>query len=454
MKRKRGPVRVLSAASSRPQRPPPPGGGGGHPAVPRRPRVQRVVSSSSYQNGKSLLTKEQKELRAARRRFWRDVFPWDLFERWITHNGKYSLAQRQIVFALNFQHNDDAPSWTNPRNHIYTSIAEVRKDATNWAAVTMNIGPLWPSARERELAWKIHQLHPEPPWHTELRLDVDMDEYKAWRVHLPGCDCGTRKTCCQVCWDTWIVNSAYPMLSYLLGPAGWNFKQWQVLFSGRRGIHVWIWDDRVMPWTMQQRIAFLKTLDQPSPVHRRHLLDTIYRPALQEIFLTPETTTTVEQKLHLTCCDALRMLLGPDAVIPVFTDVCTLEEWAQHAQRHLRPHQYELWVDSIALEIMRPRFDTKITTEPWHMVKSPLAPHASAHNIVQPVLFCQDMPDPLEEWQYRQDKGKEEEDEPPEPRPMDVELPEEWSPELALDFRQVTREDMDALAKDAFLFME
>lgn len=420
-------------------------------AVPRRLNEQ-----SDKRNGNAAY-----KMRQTRRAFWQHTFPWKAFEHWVTHGGRYRLSQRQIVFLMLI---DGEEKWSLPRR-ILRTIGDVKRWAMNKACVTMQIGPIWPSPDERELAYSL-RWDITVPWETELRLDIDMDDYKTLRENLPGCFCsdknvgGKGRTCCNICWETWIVQVVYPMLCYMLGPIGWDFQHWQVIYSGRRGIHVWIWDARVMPWTSQQRQLFLNTLIRPSPIHAEYLITELYRPAMQRAFLDTCAVTTADQALHAICTKALRTQLGTEANIPIFdTDdpeeeqdeegdapVMAFSEWIGHASQQFEQYQYEWWLDDIATRMMAPRFDAGVTIKPDHMTKSPLVPHPKTHNVTQPIRFTCDIPEP-------DDKGKEEEDAPsPVSRKGQQLAPGEWMPGSdPIHFNSVSRARMDAWACDIFL---
>lgn len=92
-----------------------------------------------------------------------------------------------------------------------------------------------------------------------LMLDIDANDY-------PGrgriCPCGTRPTICQICWDT-LIEGARLVIDYLLRKVFLLRCVFDV-FSGRRGMHTWCYDPRVLQWTREQRTAFMARIRAPA----------------------------------------------------------------------------------------------------------------------------------------------------------------------------------------------
>ena len=361
---------------------------------------RRRLSSAQHHHHAAIINNHGDRVRQMRRQFWQHVFPWHAFVKWITHQGTYPLCRRQIVFLLNYSDTLDSQhdTWSKPRR-IFKTLEDMRDFAIKCGALTLQIGPVWPSEIDRELAYAHrHNTPGHVAWCTELRLDIDMDDYNNVRQHVPGCNCSQAKdqgrTACRVCWDTWITQVTWPMLRYMLGPHGWAFEKWHINFSGRRGIHVWIWDARVMTWTRDMRTSFLNTLTHPSSHHLDHLVHHIYLPALGQVFLRDDVVTTFSQYLYTMCHHEMRVYNQtiPNLVWEFDNNedseyVYTLHDLVQHAETHLMPHHYRDWLTRITCNLMAPRFDTKVTTEPDHMCKSPLVPHPRTHTMTQPLYF-------------------------------------------------------------------
>ena len=87
-----------------------------------------------------------------------------------------------------------------------------------------------------------------------LVLDIDMNDYDRTDV----CDCGTQAKMCDQCYFTLLV-PAQKFLKYILEKR-YGFQKVLYVFSGKRGMHVWVLDDRVWSWTREQRQVFLDSI--------------------------------------------------------------------------------------------------------------------------------------------------------------------------------------------------
>lgn len=344
--------------------------------------------------------------------FWSRVFPWDAFEQWVTHNGRYAFERRTFMLTLNrhnvFNRKNDIQT---KHVHRYKNVAELREYVVSRNPLTIHMGHIWPLAHDRMVARALKSRH-EIQFYRELTLDIDMDGYDDLRQLLPCCTCASHaKTCCDGCWQTWISRVAMPMIRYMLGPEGWNMHHWSVVYSGRRGIHIWIRDTHVMHWNDRQRNAFLNSLTHLSnPIHAEYLIRQLYRTQLQYAFINDNIVLPKTHKFYDACLDAFESLyhhghdINTRQTIPSLNTndgddgVVTIGDWIDHAACHLEPHAYEVWLDRIAIFAMAPKFDAPVTLQAKHLCKLPLVPHADTRNLTTPIPH-----DQLETWLPQRD---------------------------------------------------
>ncbi len=84
----------------------------------------------------------------------------------------------------------------------------------------------------------------------ELIFDIDLTDYDEVR----RCDCKGTKNICELCWD--LLRCVAEILLRLLDKA-FGFKEIQLVFSGGRGIHLWIRDPLATQLTANQRKAII-----------------------------------------------------------------------------------------------------------------------------------------------------------------------------------------------------
>ena len=87
----------------------------------------------------------------------------------------------------------------------------------------------------------------------ELVFDIDIDQYDEVRA----CGCSGKNEMCDICWGL-IQDTAYYIIDVLQEDFG--ARDVEILFSGRRGIHVWFLDEKFFYLTNDQRQGILEHL--------------------------------------------------------------------------------------------------------------------------------------------------------------------------------------------------
>ena len=125
----------------------------------------------------------------------------------------------------------------------------------------------------------------------EVVLDIDIDDYnrngicecrnksKCQWCTTPKCGC-SRRLICNICWTTFI-EPARKVLHYIIEDH-FHFHNLVDIWSGQRGMHMWLLDMRIIEWTNEQRKQFIYTLRHPecSPFG-----DHVYEKILLPLFL-------------------------------------------------------------------------------------------------------------------------------------------------------------------------
>ena len=108
--------------------------------------------------------------------------------------------------------------------------------------------------------------------HFPLVFDIDVDDDKIDRT----CACKNYKKVCDECWREFMtpaLSRVYDFLDKIM-----KYKSILIVFSGRRGAHVWVLDPCVWEYTLGQRQRILtefndvKLLDTPVTLDFRHLI--------------------------------------------------------------------------------------------------------------------------------------------------------------------------------------
>jgi len=121
----------------------------------------------------------------------------------------------------------------------------------------------------------------------EVVIDMDMDSSIHNRSKM--CKCGNERKVCDTCWRVF-MRSALLCLYAILDFMG--IKRYFTVFSGRRGFHMWLLDDRCFYWTQEQRAKFIDTIQRPqkgSPLYRvcKQVLQPLYEE-FKELLAIPD----------------------------------------------------------------------------------------------------------------------------------------------------------------------
>lgn len=107
----------------------------------------------------------------------------------------------------------------------------------------------------------------------ELVIDVDMDDYDRTGI----CSCA-RTRVCNTCWAVF-MDCGRKVIDYWLRDV-YCFHSILYVFSGRRGFHAYVYDERVLDWSRDQRTAFVTRITNPLE-HTAHIYDNIITPHLK-----------------------------------------------------------------------------------------------------------------------------------------------------------------------------
>jgi hypothetical protein len=297
--------------------------------------------------------------------YWLKQFSIKDFCNWLTHDGRYDLARRNIRLRLS-NYAGTETYWTLSRvlrceTDLYKYI-----EAHASQLASIEVGCLYPSGDTGGQHDAIRNLKQFGVFLCELRLDVDLNDYAPYR----SCGCGQEKTCCEQCFDLFLTRSAIPVLRSAI--AWWGLTQVELFFSGRRGIHMWIRDERCMRWTAGQRKVFYELIKHPPENMLRHWYTTVYKPILSSGVLT-RTPGTDELMLK-------HYLAHGGQAQPIAGD--TFQGRWLFIENHLLPAQAELWAWSFLHKLLGPKLDKNVTTDMHHLIKSPWSIHADTGNLV------------------------------------------------------------------------
>ena len=312
--------------------------------------------------------------------YYRNFFPKDEIKRWITYGKEEIAPRRECGF---FMTNSQFMRWQNINNFTHFSI---EKDGR--ILERMEIGPIYShDMTERQLVGS--DFHPE---YKELIFDLDADDFKDIK-----CCCGDSEICPH-CWP--YMHCAIEILTKVLRE-NFGFKHILVVFSGRRGIHIWVCDKVALSLKGDVRESIVRYLNLKLLADKKGFKEC---PLFNDVIETCEKhfeTICVEQHIFSnkkTSRPAIE-ILGKN----IFDKVASKIDDIDHKRilPFLKKNCGEENYKRLVICYTFPRLDTNVTTGMVHLLKSPFSVHPKSGLISVPI--------PEERYEY---------------------LPSEWVPSL------------------------
>lgn len=183
--------------------------------------------------------------------FYRNIYPIEEVVNWLSYNlvtaedtdedakvrshkSLNYVANREFCFTL------VGDIFTRFRS--YDSKEKLRKELVQLGPEKIDVGAVYDMPAEKK---KITTI---TPLERELVFDIDMTDYD----HVRSCCSG--KSICEYCWG-WMACAA-KVLSFTL-KNDFGFKYLLPVFSGRRGVHLWVCDKRARELSDEARGAIV-----------------------------------------------------------------------------------------------------------------------------------------------------------------------------------------------------
>ncbi|KAG6920087.1 hypothetical protein DXG01_010155 [Tephrocybe rancida] len=167
--------------------------------------------------------------------FYRRLYPFKSIFNWLNHEHTPTrlFSNREFAFTL--------PGDVYLRYNSFSTAEELKKQVCHLNPTRFEVGPVY-SVRPKDK--KLTRPGAFTPLQRELVFDIDMTDYDPVRTCCSGADI------CKRCWT--FISLAVKVLDVAIREQfGYEDLLW--VYSGRRGIHLWISDKEAMDLTDDQR---------------------------------------------------------------------------------------------------------------------------------------------------------------------------------------------------------
>ncbi|KAF8438135.1 prim-pol domain-containing protein [Boletus edulis BED1] len=315
--------------------------------------------------------------------FYRMLYPFKSVFTWLNHEHVPTKLFTHREFAFTLQGD------VYLRYHSFTTAEDLKKQVLALNPSRFEIGPVY-SGRPRDKK----SIHPSAftPQKRELVFDIDMTDYDGVRT------CCSAADICSRCWG-FIAAAVKVLHSSLVDQFGFRHLLW--VYSGRRGIHLWISDPQAMDLTDDQRRALVSAL-------------TVVEGGKEMVKKVNVRTANKLPPSLWGALDILRVLFSPlilddqdcfgpqdgwEMLLQLVPDRSIVEklrtEWLKDPGRPsvqkwkdlrtLCPEKQRHALEDIILQYTYPRLDAEVSKHRNHLLKAPFCVHPKTGRVCVPV---------------------------------------------------------------------
>lgn len=322
--------------------------------------------------------------------FYRRLYPFKPIFHWLNHEPTPAdlFVKREIAFNL--------PGEVIIRYNSFNDHDEFKKQVCKLNPTRFEIGPVY-SSRPRDR--KTARPGTFNPTQRELVFDIDMTDYDPVRT------CCAAAAICKRCW-AYIAAAVRVLDAAVREQFGYAHLLW--VYSGRRGIHLWISDKEAMGLTDDQRRALVSWFtvvpkDEGKRVNVRFGARGL--PASLQTALDHLAVVFTELVLYDQDCfasqagyQALLKLIPDSRVVDALETKWTAAPSASHEKWDDFKKQIKTYkkgtpqraaltaaMEDIILQYTYPRLDENVSKKRNHLLKAPFCVHPKTGRVCVPV---------------------------------------------------------------------
>lgn len=360
-----------------------------HTPSPLPFRIASSLSMPAADNVPASTALNAADLPAKLRWYYARLFPIHLITRWLRFGSDATLAHREISFTLA---GDIYLRW---KSFADTKAFLQQLDAKQ--PVKIDIGAVY----NNQPCNKHSISAPFTPCQKELVFDIDMTDYE--HVMAPNT---ANLTPTQVCDNNWqyMAVAVKVIDAALRQDFGFNNIMW--VYSGRRGVHCWVGDQRARFMSNEQRSAVADFLHlrfegrenrgrrQMEVTHPMHPSVRRARAMCEPLF---RTMLTKQALLHgeRAICDMLELISNAAVRADIREKVLRMHATAEAHQIWERiekelgkaarnDYSMRAMADYILLRYTYPRLDVNVSREINHLLKAPFCVHPKTGRVCVP----------------------------------------------------------------------
>lgn len=324
--------------------------------------------------------------------YYEKFFPYRTWFQWLNHSPvpDNDFTNREFAFTLA---NASDGSEAYMRHQSFADIEQFKRKVVALEPKRFEVGAVY-----REVPREARRLgHTPIPLSKELVFDIDLTDYDHFRT------CCVGEKCCIKCWQ--FATVAIDVLQQAF-TQDFGYKHIMWVFSGRRGVHAWICDERARNLDDQQRsdlvdyLSLMGNSSPPRPLHP-HLIRSLETCAkyfdsvilkAQDPWRKPEKALELAKRFEKVNSELANQLKqhwqqnGDGSSSEKWRDIDLFAQpIAKKSKQSLQTIQEAK--QNIVLEFLYPKLDVNVSRARGHLLKSPFCVHPSTGKVCVPINF-------------------------------------------------------------------
>lgn len=334
-------------------------------------------------------------VRKSMKDYYAKAYPADLLYKWLAygHDGKHLRGDKSFPNRREFCFTLEGEIFARYQN--FASAQEFREALKNKLPTKIDIGPVFnrkPSER--------HGVDLKPV-ERELVFDIDMTDYDNVRT------CCSEANICGKCWP--LMTAAIKVLDVGLRE-DFGFKHLLWVYSGRRGVHCWVSDERARNLTDEARSAVAEyfavvkgkdangapRLSMAVPLHPslKRAYDSVLKKHWIERYLPDQKILEIKDKydtvLAMIPDPEIRETLKGEFETTSSNSVARWQRFEALVAKELqksknRNYKLEGILEKIVFAHIYPRIDIEVSRHMNHLLKAPFCVHPKTGRVCVPM---------------------------------------------------------------------
>ncbi|KAI1302085.1 hypothetical protein EDD11_005756 [Mortierella claussenii] len=332
--------------------------------------------------------------------FYRHFFPVKSYFRWLNYDPNPGPSKSFMNREFSFQLTDD----TFMRYQSFKNVEELKQELARLCPTRIDLGAVYNIRPKDKSLVRSGALSAVS---KEMVFDIDMTDYDEIRTCCSGGDV------CTKCWEFMTV--AMKIIDAALKD-DFGFKHILWVYSGRRGVHCWVGDERARVLTNEQRksiVQYLEVIKGGAQQSKKVKLPGFLHPSLSRSY---EIMLEHFPRLIFSSQDILMTSENWEKMLAIIPDEAVQAQVRKEWENAPTRAPFQKWEDlkeiigqavadapkkkhlltniprDIVFQYTYPRLDEKVSTDIRHLLKSPFCIHPKTGRVCVPISIekCED----------------------------------------------------------------